>query len=81
MSRKKTKTRQAASPAEPRDTQGKKAKQRPAPIPVDVHDGIPDRVADPSSKRLILVLAIFALWVAFLLYVLLGAPILEGTAG
>ena len=58
----------------------KPAKKRPAatpspasgpapPPPVDVSDGIPDRAAQPSWRRLLWVLLIFAAWMAFLVYV------------
>ncbi len=45
---------------------------RPAPEPVDVHEGIPDRAVRPSRWRLWIVLGIFAAWGAFLLYCLLA---------
>jgi len=47
----------------------------PAPQPVNVSDGIPDRAEVPSRWRLIAVLLIFAAWAAFLIYCLLaGRP-------
>lgn len=41
------------------------------PEPVDVHDGIPDRVAGPSRKRLLLVAGLFLAWLTFLVVFLL----------
>lgn len=41
------------------------------PEPVDVHEGIPDRSASPSRRRLLLVVGLFALWLGVLLAVLL----------
>ncbi len=62
MSRKTTKPAKDASSGE--------AKPAPAvPAPVDVADGIPDRAARPSWRRLLWVIAIFAAWLAFLIYV------------
>jgi hypothetical protein len=48
---------------------------KPAPEPVDVHDGIPDRAARPSRKRLLMLAGAFVVWVGFLVYCLLaGSP-------
>ncbi|MCD4825458.1 MAG: hypothetical protein K8S55_12745 [Phycisphaerae bacterium] len=46
---------------------------QPIPKPVDINDGIPDRVASPSRRRLVLVMLIFAAWIAFLAYVLFAS--------
>jgi hypothetical protein len=43
--------------------------QRDCPQPVDVVDGIPDRAIERPTWRFVLLGAIFALWVAFLIYV------------
>ncbi|MBS3821316.1 MAG: hypothetical protein GVY16_05125 [Planctomycetes bacterium] len=51
---------------------GKKNTQRPAPTPVDLHDGIPDRAPQPSCRRLLAVVLIFAAWLLFLASCLLA---------
>lgn len=45
------------------------------PRPVNVVEGVPDAVEKPSHRRLVLVLLIFATWVAFLIYCLLAARV------
>ena len=52
------------------------AKAKPAaapapapPDPVDVADGIPDRAASPTRRRLLWVVLIFVAWMAFMAYV------------
>ncbi len=66
MNRKRTQPRptKAASPPSDRATQ-----------PVDVFDGVPDHAAPPSRWRLPLLLGLFAVWIAFLLYCLLAARV------
>ena len=44
------------------------------PAPVNVSDGIPDRVESPS-RRLLGVLLAWTAWMGFLLYVLLAARV------
>lgn len=56
--------RKSAQPAE--------TKQRPTPQPVDIHDGVPDRAAEPSRMRLWIAVGVFLLWGLFLLYCLLA---------
>jgi len=46
----------------------KKTQEKTLNAPIDVSDGIPDRVAKPAAKRLVLILAIYALWLAVLVY-------------
>jgi hypothetical protein len=55
--------------------QKKEKSEKSPPRPVDVSDGIPDRVETPSRRRLVLVLVIFAAWIAALLYFLLAARV------
>lgn len=43
----------------------------PARLPVNISDGIPDRVENPSRWRLLLVACAFALWASFLICCLL----------
>ena len=50
---------------------GAKKNNLPELKPVNVSDGIPDRVENPSRSRLVLVVFVFALWVSFLIYCLL----------
>jgi hypothetical protein len=54
-------------------TSSEREKPLPIPRPVDVHDGIPDRVQTPSRKRLWLVLGLFIAWIGVLAYFLLAA--------
>lgn len=42
------------------------------PQPIDRFDGVPDAAA-PSRRRLPMVLVLFAVWLAFLVYCLLAA--------
>ena len=46
----------------------KNAPPPPGPEPVDAADGIPDRGAGSTWRRLVWVLLIFAAWAAFLVY-------------
>ncbi|MDP7636237.1 MAG: hypothetical protein QF577_01685 [Phycisphaerae bacterium] len=39
-----------------------------APEPVDVVEGIPDRIAASSRWKIVLIVVVFAAWVAFLIY-------------
>jgi hypothetical protein len=39
-----------------------------APEPVDVVEGIPDRSAASSRWKIVLIVVVFAAWVAFLIY-------------
>jgi len=48
--------------------EAQQAEPRQIPEPVDVADGIPDRRANPPKWRYALLAAIFAAWVAFLIY-------------
>ena len=58
------KTRQKAAPPRP-----------PAPAPLDVVDGIPDRSAHPQLWKYILLAAIFVGWVVFMVVsALAGGP-------
>ena len=56
-------------------SQKKEKPEKSPPRPVDVSDGIPDRVESPSRRRLVMVLVIFAAWIAVLLYFLLAARV------
>jgi hypothetical protein len=59
--------------SKPKKTSGSSNKDQPKklPQPVNVYDGIPDRAARPSRKRLLLVAGLFVAWVAFLVAFLL----------
>lgn len=46
----------------------KKTQERLLTAPIDVSDGIPDRVAIPAAKRLAIVLTVYAFWIAVLIY-------------
>ncbi len=54
------------------------ADKAPAPQPVNISDGIPDRVENPTRWRLILVLLVFACWAGFLIYCLLTGRLENG---
>lgn len=41
---------------------------RPAPTPVDVHDGIPDCSPDRPLWRWVLMAGLFGVWLAILVY-------------
>jgi|GEM_PF-1735267 len=43
-------------------------RERPAPQPVDVVDGVPDRAPSRPLWKLLLLAGIFLAWVAFLVY-------------
>jgi hypothetical protein len=51
---------------------GKNGSDESLPAPINIADGIPDRAGNPSRKRLIVVLILFAAWCAFLVYCLLA---------
>ncbi|HNX27175.1 MAG TPA: hypothetical protein PKK48_07185 [Phycisphaerae bacterium] len=46
----------------------KKTQERMLTAPIDVSDGIPDRVKQPVAKRFILVLTVYVLWLVVLMY-------------
>jgi hypothetical protein len=47
----------------------------PVPTPVDAVDGIPDRQANPPKWKYVIVVAVFLVWLAFLIYCqLAGTP-------
>ena len=48
--------------------EGKPAEERPAPEPVNMVDGIPDRSEHPAVWKYVLIAMLFAAWVAFLVY-------------
>ena len=49
--------------------------KKTAPEPIDVVDGIPDHSPCRSRRYLPIVFGLFALWIAFLLYCLLGGRV------
>ena len=56
-----------------RSSSSESGTQNPPPEPIDVVDGVPDNTRNPSRWRLGVVLIVFVVWVAFLLYCLLAA--------
>ncbi|MCK5114326.1 MAG: hypothetical protein KAR11_06140 [Phycisphaerae bacterium] len=62
-----------SSPHNDAKSAGKPQKQLPEPI--DVVDGVPDHSPSRSRRYLLIVFGLFALWIAFLVYCLLGGRI------
>jgi hypothetical protein len=46
----------------------KKTQESTLGTPIDVSEGIPDRAAKPAAKRLVWILAVYALWMSILIY-------------
>jgi hypothetical protein len=59
-----------------KEEQANARSQRECPRPVDIVDGIPDRAIERPTWRFVLLGAIFAAWIAFLIYVAAaGGPV------
>lgn len=74
MSRRRRRSRQNTKVSPSADST-EKTSVEPPPQPVDIHDGIPDRVSNPSRRRLVIVVTIFVAWVVVLMYFLLAARV------
>jgi hypothetical protein len=49
-----------------------KSTPSPAPVAIDVVDGIPDRSQAPDRWRVVKVFAVYLAWIGVLVYMLLG---------
>ena len=52
----------------PKDAQNRRSRAHNVPEPVDVVEGIPDRSARPAVWQYVAIAAVFALWIAMLVY-------------